>query len=86
MGWRVTKGPKQHLAEIDESEYLKTPLATVEKGPLKSSIPPAFFGRLGYEFLRPRTIYEMLEALLAAGPTDFNQTFTNLAGEAEQWD
>jgi hypothetical protein len=83
-GWTIMRGPDQ--AKDDEGVQGEMHLGTVRKGPLTVELPGPWIGRLGYEFLKPRTIVAALEALLEAGPPAGSMMVVNLAGEAEVWD
>lgn len=86
-GWKVVKKPEEHMEEIEKRGAVKDiGLATLRKGPLTTEIPWPWFGRLGFEFLRPRTLVDALEAILAAGEPEAPMSFVNLSGEAEIWD
>jgi hypothetical protein len=61
-------------------------LATVRKGPLTVAIPFQLFDRIGFEFLKPKSLIDIFEAKLAAGPTDIAMNMCNLSGEPEIWD
>lgn len=86
-GWKVVKRPEEHMEEIEKTGAAKdVGLTTLRKGPLTTEIPWPWIGRLGFEFLRPRTLVDSLEAILAAGEPEAPMSFVNLSGEPEIWD
>ncbi len=86
-GWKLIKSPNEHFEEIERIGTEKSPgWATVRKGPLTSELPWGWLGRLGYEFLKPRTLLNALEAHLAAGSSDAAMIFPNFSGEFKVWD
>ena len=86
-GWNVVKTPQEHAEENKQSQSSdEIWLATVRKGPLTTAIPFQLFGRIGFEFLKPKSLVDILEAHLSAGPTGAPKNFCNLSGEAELWD
>lgn len=86
-GWKLMKSPEEHADEHRASESVDQMwLATVRKGPLTVAIPFQLFGRIGFEFLKPKSLIDIFEAKLAAGPTDIAMNMCNLSGEPEIWD
>jgi len=85
-GWKVVKTPEEHHEEHKKSNTTDEWLATVRKGPLTSAVPPQLFGRLGFEFLKPKSLVDILEARLSAGPTETAKNLINITGEAQLWD
>lgn len=86
-GWKVVKTPEEHVEEHKNSNATdEIWLATVRKGPLTSAIPFQLFGRIGFEFLKPKSLVDILEARLSAGPTETIKNLINLTGEAQLWD
>ena len=86
-GWKIIKTPQEHSAERKESlAGEEIMLATIRKGPLKIAIPFQFFGRIGFEFLKPKSLVDSFEAQLSAGPTGSVKNLHNLSGESELWD
>ena len=85
-GWKVMKSPFQLVESREELESIgrETPIAVLKKGRLTTSIPAALLGRLGMEFLKPRSLAQLLDGMLeqqnAAG-----YQFINFAGEARMW-
>lgn len=86
-GWKVVKTPEEHAEESRGSQNpTEMWLATIRKGPLTVAIPFQLFGRIAFEFLKPKSLIDIFEAKLAAGPTDIAMNMCNLTGEAEIWD
>ncbi len=86
-GWKVV----DHVQDVDlegtpESELRKLAFATASKGQLTSSLTPLEMGRLGYEFLRPKTLVDNLEALLEEGPPPSEHILPSMTHERELWD
>lgn len=86
-GWKLVMAPHDYMEEYKKSGTLGTGFAAkLSQGPLSTQVPWVWFGRLGFEFLKPRTLAEMLEAILAGGPTEGTLSFVNLSGEPRIWD
>jgi hypothetical protein len=88
-GWKIVKSPQEHIEELlKQAEVREMSLATVKKGPLTVAVPFLWFGRVGFEFLKPRTLVDVLEAKLSEGPPENGSTshFANLNGEPNIWD
>jgi hypothetical protein len=86
-GWKIVKTPQEHAEEYKKLQITEEMwLATVRKGPLTTAIPFQLFGRIGFEFLKPKSVVDILEAQLSAGPTETTRNFPNLTGEAQLWD
>jgi len=86
-GWRIIKTPAEHLEEAEKSgEGKSVRLATIRKGPLTLQLPGPLIARLGFEFLRPKTLVDAFEAQLALGEPATKMSFFNFSGEPEIWD
>lgn len=81
-GWRTIGTVWESTSTDHESP---NHVAMVQKEAMTSTISPLEFGRLGYEFLRPRTLVDKLEALLALGPTGSDYIQPRLRREREVW-
>jgi hypothetical protein len=85
--WKVVKMPVEHLEEAEKSgEGKSLRLATIRKGPLTLQLPGPLIARLGFEFLRPKTLVDAFEAQLALGEPATKMSFPNFSGEPEIWD
>jgi hypothetical protein len=67
-GWKLLKGPEEHAESVDPEKPHEVPIATLKKGALTTDLPMPWIGRVANEFLSPKTLADMLDALLAAGP------------------
>lgn len=86
-GWKVVNMMETvDVENMPESELRKLPMATASKGPLTSSLTSLEMGRLGYEFLRPRTLVDKLEALLEEGPPPSDYVLPSMRHESDLWD
>lgn len=86
-GWKVVKTPQEHNEEHKNSIAREEVwLATVRKGPLTIAIPFQLFGRIGFEFLKPKSLVDLFDAQLSAGPTGAAKNLYNFSGEVELWD
>ena len=86
-GWKAVRMPEELLQEAankGSTRYMG--LVTVRKGPSTIEVPAPLFGRLGFEFLKPRTLVNAFEEILAAGEPEAPMSFPNFLGEAEIWD
>ncbi len=83
-GWTLVKSPFQ-LAESGEALSREVPMAVLKKGRLTMSVPAALFGRLGMEFLKPRSLAHLLEAMIEER-TGGGYQFVNFAGEPQMWE
>lgn len=86
-GWKILKSPHEHSKEaiIEESSPSET-FATIKKGRLNIEVPWAIMGQLGFEYLKPRTVVDMFEGILAGGPTPIELRYMSLSGEPKIWD
>ena len=86
-GWRVVRPPEELLEEAEAKGSARMMgLVTVKKGPCTIEVPAPLLGRLGFEFIRPRTLVDILEAVLSSGEPAAPMSFVNLQGEREIWD
>ncbi len=86
-GWKVVKRPEERSEEAEKhAKGMFEACVTVQKGPLSVDVPWTWMGRLGFEFLRPRSLVEALEAGLSAGPPGAERTITGFRGEGAIWD
>lgn len=86
-GWKLVKTPQEHAEEHKQLQTIdEIWLATVRKGPLTIAVPFQLFGRIGFEFLKPKGLVDIFEAQLSAGPTGTAKNLYNLSGETELWD
>ncbi len=86
-GWKVVKTFDEHLEEAERTGDGKSfRLATIRKGPLTLQLPGPLIARLGFEFLRPKTLVDAFEAKLALGEPATKMSFPNFSGEPEIWD
>lgn len=83
-GWVVVKPPERLAAEAAEEGKSEAPIAVLRRGRLTTSLPAALVGRLGMEFLKPKSLSEMLDAVLESDG-ERGYSFVNLAGEREMW-
>ncbi len=82
-GWTVEKTPAQFV-ESGEALTGEVPMAVLRKGSLTTSVPGAIFGRLGMEFLKPRSLAQFLDAILEQRD-EGKYHFINFAGEPRMW-
>ncbi len=67
-GWKVVKTYEQLFEEAEETgDARMMGLVTVRKGPSTIEVPAPLFGRLGHEFVKPRTLVDTLESVLSRG-------------------
>ena len=86
-GWKVVKTFDEHLEEAEKSGGGKSfRMATIQKGPLTLQLPGPLVARLGFEFLKPKTLVDAYEAQLALGEPATKMSFPNFSGEPEIWD
>jgi hypothetical protein len=85
-GWRVLKNPGEHLEELENGQETGDALATIRKGPLTTTLPGALLGRIGMEFLRPKSIVALIEEMLAAGDQSVQGVFPTFREESRLWD
>ena len=78
------KSPFQ-VAQSEEALSREVPMAVLKKGRLMTSVPAALFGRLGMEFLKPRSLAHLLEAMIEER-TGGGYQFVNFAGEPQMWE
>jgi len=83
-GWTVVKSPFQ-IAESEKEFTGELPMAILRKGRLTTSVPSALFGRLGMEFLKPKSLAQLFEAMLREGDKAGTYQFVNFAGEPGMW-
>lgn len=91
-GWRILKTPFEYWDELNRGEAGKEHVkqmgafAKLQKGKLITEVPWALLGQLGFEFLKPRTLVDAFEAILAAGQVPFDLQYISFSGESELWD
>src|SRR5206468_11771950 len=83
-GWRVVKSP----FELSQTEAAlsgrEVPIAVLGKGRLTTQVPATLFGRLGMEFLKPRSLAQLLDASLDQR-AEGGYWFINFVGEPKMW-
>ena len=85
-GWKIKETPDKCLGEFEEQDSPKEPnIAKIQKGPVTVHLPYHLVARIGYEFLKPRTLVEMCEAIFRM-PERGTRRFINLIGEPKIWD
>jgi hypothetical protein len=86
-GWKITTPPQAYEEDYKQTQPITdVGFATVEKGRAVLEIPSAWLGRLGFEFLKPQTLIEALEAIPNAVRPGEGITLFSLTGEPEIWD
>ena len=55
----------------------------LQKGRLTASVPAPLFGRLGMEFLKPRSLAQLLDGMFEERLKGYQ--FVNFAGEPRLW-
>ncbi len=86
-GWSIIKTPQQLAEEWERSGKTNDfGLAILKKGHFVCEIPWPWVGRMGFEFLKPRTIVDAMEASLTIGPSMSGLNIVNFSGESHQWD
>jgi len=83
---KVLNAPAGDTAETAFDKLPATPLATFKKGALTIDLPATWGVRLAQEYLAPRTVLDVFESLLRAGPSKETATLINFDGESDQWD
>ena len=83
---KVLNTPPDDTAETAFDKLPVTPLATFKKGALTLDLPATWAVRLAQEYLAPRTVLDVFESLLRAGPSKETATLINFDGESDQWD
>jgi hypothetical protein len=80
-GWEIEKSQKQLMLEGNKEQSL-----LVRKGPFHAAVPPADFGRIQFELLRPKSLIEALDSYQKQAPTG-NEGFllTLFEGEHNIW-
>ena len=87
MGWRIVKHPHEYMEEAKREDLPRlSAFVSLKKGNLTVEVPGAWFGRIGYEFLKPRSLLSFLEALLSEGSIGATASFPNFEGESMIWD
>ena len=87
-GWKAIKTPEELIEEAETKGDTRTMgLVVVRKGPCTIEVPAPLFGRLGNEFLKPKTLVDTLEAMLSRrGEAATPMSFVNFGGEGQLWD
>lgn len=62
-GWTVVRSPEQ-LAQSQEAGAGEIPIAVLRKRRLTTHVPASLVGRLGMEFLKPKSLAHLLDAIL----------------------
>jgi hypothetical protein len=81
-GWQVVH---QEIIEMGEAASTLTrdvPMARLRTGRFRISVPATLFGRLGMEFLKPRSLAQLLDAM-AEQHDEGGIQIINFAGEGE---
>jgi hypothetical protein len=77
------KTPDQ-LAESEEAKTGEAAMAVLRRGLFTISVPATLFGRLGMEFLKPRSLAQLLDAM-AEQRDGGGHRLINFAGEPRMW-
>jgi len=85
-GWTVVRSPHElaKAATASDTPERETPMAVLRKRSLTTHVPAALFGRLGMEFLKPRSMAQLLEAMFEQR-REAGYQFINFAAEYKMW-
>jgi hypothetical protein len=82
-GWEVVKSPLQ-LAKSEEALTGEVPMAVLRKRDFTTHVPATLFGRLGMEFLKPRSLALLFDAT-AEQRDGGGYQLVNFVGESKMW-
>ncbi len=86
-GWKVLMTPDELVKEAEEKGSAKMMgLVKVRKGPCTVEVPFPLLGRVGLEFLKPKTLVDTLEGVLASRGAVAPMTLISFTGEDAIWD
>lgn len=86
-GWKIVAHPEECLSEFRKMESPKEPIvARIRKDRLTIQLPYQLLARVGYEFLKPRTLLDICEAGFTVSSQQGGWRFANLVGEPKIWD